>query len=529
MTMQALTAQVQFTSSNLPIIRISTSGDEINRDSKVRAVIETIDNGLDQRNMVTDVANDYRGNCGIKIRGESSAFFDKKSYAIELWDENFEDLDTSILGFPKEEDFILYGPYSDKSLLNNVLAMSVARGMGQYASRTRYVELLIDGDYKGLYVLMEKIKRDKDRVDIAKLRPEDNEGDELTGGYIIRIDKGQYDGWFSKEPHFGNDNRPYYQFYYPSQEDITELQKAYIEEYVHGFEAAANSDTYRNSDGDHYTEYINLRSFVDHFILTELSKNADGYRLSTYFHKQKDSNGGRLFIGPVWDYNLSFANADYCDTEFVGDFLYYDCVGNSPEWWDNFLRDETFTSALRCRYDELRTTVLSVSGLSGLLDSIQLEIFEAQGRNFERWDIMGKYIWPNPDFFAQAQNHFEVMELLRIWLDGRLRWLDENVPGTPVDCGQYDDPDYEVNTTAIFEVNDLKAIEVFPNPAQDRVRLRCKETIKSVELIDISGRPVLSHKPSHRQVDLELNLPAGLYFLEVVCEQKLYRKTLLVQ
>lgn len=527
-TAQAVTGQV-FTSSNLPIVKIHTNGLQINQDDKVLADLGIIDNGPDVRNNRNDPFSDYSGLCGIKIRGESSSGFAKKSYSIELWDENQMDIDSSLLGFPKEEDFILYGPFSDKSLVNNVLTMHLAREMGQYASRTRFCEVVINGDYKGLYVLMEKIKRDNDRVDISKLQVTDNDGEELTGGYIFRIDKGNYDGWLSRYENYGNSSKPYYQFYYPNQDVITNPQKEYIENYMHDFEEAASSPTYKNEEKGHYTEYINLRSFVDHFIISELSKNADAYRLSTYFHKQKDSKGGRLYMGPIWDYNLSYGNADYCSTEFTDDFLYYECVGNSPAWWDNFLSDRIFTTALRCRYENLRTGLLSAENMTIVLDSLQNELSEAQARNFERWDIMGQYVWPNSDFFAAAQSHSEVMDLLKNWLDKRLVWLDENMPGVAADCAFFENPDYEVNSTSTEQIPVYPVINIFPNPSTGKVRIRSSEKIKYLEILSLDGRKLLERTPENKQLDLELNLSSGIYVVELSTATSLQRSKLIIR
>ena len=167
-------------------------------------------------------------------------------------------MDASFLNFPAEEDFILYGPYSDKSLLNNVLAMKLSNDLGHYASRTRFVELVIDDDYKGIYVLMEKIKRDNGRVDIAKLDSTDLAGDSLTGGYIFRIDKGIYDGWLSNYTVFSFTDTLYFQFYYPDENTIQPEQKAYIKTYVDSFESAMASPTFMDADSNHYTEFIEL-------------------------------------------------------------------------------------------------------------------------------------------------------------------------------------------------------------------------------------------------------------------------------
>ena len=189
---------------------------------------------------------------GIEIRGSSSQMFDKKSYGFETWDEIGEDLNTSLGGFPEEEDWILYGPYSDKSLVRNVLIYELSNNMGQYASKTKFYELEINGDFHGIYVLMEKIKRDKNRVDISK-----NKAEDITGGYIIKIDKPTgdgdwYDGNIAFASHYnttgvlmGNSNINFLHEY-PKADDISEEQKIYIKDYIHLFETALISEGFES-------------------------------------------------------------------------------------------------------------------------------------------------------------------------------------------------------------------------------------------------------------------------------------------
>jgi len=332
-----------FTSSTLPIVTINTRGQSIVDEPKIPADFGIIYNGEGAVNHLSDPPNEYYGLCGIEIRGVSSQSFPKNSYGLETWDDLGNDLDTSFLNFPAEEDFILHGPYSDKSLLNNVLIMNLGNQLGHYASRTRLVELVINDDYRGVYVILEKIKRDNDRVDIAKLNPDEITGDDLTGGYIFKIDWYDGDGWHSRYNAYDSDHTIYFQYLEPDQEEIAPEQKNYIQNYMDDFEMAIASSTYKNAKGKHYLEYIDLRSFVDNFILNELSKNVDAYRLSTYFYKDKDSNDGKIKAGPLWDFNLAFGNGDYCGGDITTGWEYYQCVGSSPFWWHNMLNEEKTT------------------------------------------------------------------------------------------------------------------------------------------------------------------------------------------
>ena len=360
---------------------------------------------------------------GIEIRGSSSQMFDKKSYGFETWDETGEDLKTTLGGFPEEEDWILYGPYSDKSLVRNVLIYELSNNMGQYASKTKFYELEINGVFQGVYVLMEKIKRDKNRVDISK-----NKAEDITGGYIIKIDKPTGDGdWYDENIAFGRGNINFL-YEYPKADDISEEQKEYIQDYIHLFETALVSEGFESIENG-YRQFIDLDSFIDFFILNELSKNPDGFRLSTYLHKEK---GGKLKMGPIWDFNLAFGNVNYCDGDspFGWAHRFNDiCSGDTwqvPFWWNRFLDDPEYVSLLKERWAILRSGILSEDIVLGRLRELQenLKGSSAIDKNFGKWLILGKYIWPNKfigDSYDSEINYLEE------WIVERFEWLDQNI------------------------------------------------------------------------------------------------------
>ena len=371
---------------------------------------------------------------GIEIRGSSSQMFDKKSYGFETWDEMGEDLNASLGGFPEEEDWILYGPYSDKSLVRNVLIYELSNNMGQYASKTKFYELEINGVFQGIYVLMEKIKRDRNRVDISKIKVED-----ITGGYIIKIDKPTGDGdWYDGNISFtsqydttgvlmGNSNINFL-YEYPKADDVSEEQKKYIQDYIHLFETALISEDFESIENG-YRQFIDLDSFIDFFILNEFSKNPDGFRLSTYLHKEK---GGKLKMGPIWDFNLAFGNVNYCDGDspYGWAHRFNDiCSGDTwqvPFWWNRFLDDPEYVSLLKERWAILRSEILSSDTVSGRLRELQenLKGSSAIDKNFGKWLILGKYIWPNKfigDSYDSEINYLEE------WINERFDWLDQNI------------------------------------------------------------------------------------------------------
>ena len=382
----------------------------------------------------------YEGIIGIEIRGESSQFFDKKSYGFETWDSQYNDLDVALIGFPEEEDWILYGPFSDKSLIRNKLIYELSNRMGRYTTKTEFVELTINYEYKGLYIFMEKLKRDKNRIDISKLENADIDEELISGGYIIKIDKSDmedgsytdYNSFQSQFDVFGNENgdiRINFNYEYPKPGEIHANQKNYIKNYFYEFESSLASNNFKDPING-FRKYIDEDSFIDFFILNELSNNVDGYRLSTYL--QKDRNE-KLVIGPIWDFNLSFGNADYCGGERydVWCFKFNErCLGdywNVPFWWNRLLEDEKFVDKLKGRWNQLRLNILSDNNIITLIEeqySFLNNETDIINRNFNKWKIFGIYIWPNSFI---GNNYYEEIDFLKNWIKERTKWLDESI------------------------------------------------------------------------------------------------------
>ena len=386
----------------------------------------------------------YNGHIGIELRGSTSQiFFDKKSYGVETWDQNGNDIDIALAGFPEEEDWIFHGPFSDKSLIRNALIYDLSNKIGQYASRTRFFEMKLNGEFQGTYLLMEKIKRDKNRVDIEKLESNDNDPNLISGGYIIKIDKttgessshGDYNekiSFYSKyDPNGeeGKDKKIFFLYDVPSPEKISKEQKIYIQSYINSFEEALLSNDFSDPKTG-YRQFIDVNSFVDFFLLNELSHNPDAYRLSTYMHKKRN---GKLKMGPIWDFNIAFGNVNYCKGEDVNNwiFKYNDYCPDDfwlvPFWWSKLLNDPYFANKVKSRWQELRQNELSDKLIFGKIDLLisELETSDAIKRNFERWPILGQWIWPNSYVGTTYESE---INYLKNWLSQRLTWMDSNIP-----------------------------------------------------------------------------------------------------
>ena len=496
------------TTSYLPLIIINTNGQTIVQSPKIMADFGIIYNGTGNINTSTDVQNEYKGKIRIDIRGESSAGFAKKSYGFETVNVLGVDVDAAFLGFPLEEDWILYGPYSDKTLLNNVIIMKLGRQMGQYASRTRMVEVIINDDYKGVYVMMEKIKKDVNRVNIAKLRTNDIAGIELTGGYIFRLDKGANGGWLSNYDIQGQaGNKLWFQYYYPKDVDIVLPQMNYLIAYVDSFESAINSATFMNTSGKRYNEYIDIYSFIDTYILNEFSKNIDAYGLSSYFNKDK---GGKIKAGPLWDFNLSLGNADYCNGEDYTGWEYDELCQSNPFWWTNFLTDTMYTRLLKCRWEELRTNLLNTDTITNWIDSMAADLALPASRNYSKWQTLGFYVWPNP--WPWPTTYTGVIDKMKAWVTGRLSWMDSNMPGIASGC---EDWNQGVNLPLIVQ-RTTNEIVLYPNPASDLLEILSGETVILGEIYSVNGQQLQSI-----QYPITFNVKAlsqGIYFVKLYKE-----------
>ncbi len=507
----------EFESSNLPIIVIDTHGEEIIDEPKIPADMFIINNGPGVRNSLGD-PYEFSGRIGIEIRGSSSQMFPKKQYGVETRDEADEGIDVSLLGLPEEEDWVLFAPYNDKSLMRDALAYKLGRDLGRYAPRTRYCEVVLNGSYNGVYVLIEKIKRDGNRVDIAKLEPEEVLGEDLTGGYIIKIDKTEGDsgpGWNSAyPPPFRSGNQLItFQYEYPKWDEIVPEQKQYIQQFMANFENALADENFKDPVNG-YSRYIDLDSFVDYFIMNEVTKNVDGYRLSTFMYKDKDrdSEPGRLCMGPIWDFNLGFGNVDYCTSGnpegFVVDF---NAVCNQdfwliPFWWQRLLADDAFHDRLVTRWTELRAGKFKTETILDYVDSVANVLDEeAQQRNFERWPVLGTYVWPN--YFVGSTFQQEV-EWLKDWIASRMEWLDANIPNLVTSIGNND-------------VNDAP-FAVFPNPFSRELYVEQHLRVPSevnIELFDNNGRILQSKERPYQSgllmESLGTDLPPGMYFYRI--------------
>jgi len=404
-------------SSDLPLVIINTFGQGISRE-KAPVSVRFTGPGPDGRSVLGGAAN-FESRATLKIRGTSSMQFPKHSFSLKTKDENGAKLNGAILGMPEDSEWILYAPYPDKTLMRDALAYDLSRQMGHYSPRTRFVEVfasrserkLTRGAYLGVYVFEERIKRSKERVNIAKLKPSDNDEPAITGGYIFKKDHEKRPGgfWTSEGIHF----------YYvePKEESLTPQQKRWLTGYLNKFEQALNSEDFKDPKRG-YAAYIDPESFIDLHWIVELSKNIDGYRLSNYLHKDR---GGKLKMEPIWDWNLSFGNANYLEG-WLPEGWYWPHVreGEYP-WFKRLFADPDFKQRYIDRWAQLRTNQFAVSNILGKVDAMAAELEEAQRRNFKRWRILHQSVWPN---WYVGESYRAEVTWMKQWIEQRVAWID---------------------------------------------------------------------------------------------------------
>lgn len=401
-----------FTDSNLPIVIIDIdNANEIPDDPRVFGAMKIIQRPNGARNFISDAENkeflDYSGAISIETRGSTSQTLPKKPYGFTTLSDDFTENDNvKLLGMEKENDWILNSFAFDDSMMRDYISYTIAREMGQYAVNLRYCEVIINGDYKGLYALSEKIKRDGDRVDITILSEDENTFPKLTGGYIIKTDKfstGEEYAWFSNDAGYIHEK--------PNAEDITAEQSEYIESVFRNLDQTAqNSDIVSG-----YPSVIDVPSFIDYMLVAEISSNVDAYQYSTYYHKDRS---GKLRAGPVWDYNLTYGNDlfqwDY-DRSFTDVWQFSDGGNEGAGFWKDLFEDPEFNCYLSKRFDELTETgkPLNLDSISNLIDNTAVLISEALVRENERWNTID-------DFSGEIAN-------MKKWIEERITWMKSNL------------------------------------------------------------------------------------------------------
>jgi hypothetical protein len=479
---------VEFDSSELPIFMINTLNQTIVSDTKIGCLLDVKYNGPGSITYVSDPSNVYSGIIGIEIRGASSSGYPQLPYGFETRDAIGENNNVSLLGMPAENDWVLLSNYNDRSMIRNALAFKLFGDMDNYSVRTSLCEVLVDSSYMGIYLFGEKIKQDNNRVNISKLTTADIAGDDLTGGYILQQNiwdaSNSFESNYSPIDHPGFDVHFVYE--YPDPDVILDVQKTYIASYIDSLETALYSEDFADPELG-YRKYLDVKSFIDYLIVNELARNADGFKKSVFFNKDKFSHGGKLKAGPVWDFDWAWKNLYGCELyeTFDGSGWAHhnnDCPTDnySTGWYIRMLQDPEFSNELQCTYQSYRQTILDTTYLFAYIDSVENLLQNAQSRHFQRWQILGMS-GPAPEIGEIATSYSAELDTLKTWIKIRLDWLDANMPGIcmPTDNG-------------LITLNEMN---FFPNPANEFVQIDyylSSFTDVNVSIINFIGEVVAS-------------------------------------
>ncbi len=490
----SLYAQEDFV-TRLPIVIVNTDIDavtglpaEIPDEPKVGASMKIIYVDDTTVNHLSDSNNSaklhYDGRIAIEIRGFTSQLTEKKSYGLETRKaDNVSNNNVPLLGMPKEHDWILNGFYYEDSYLRDPLTYTLARRTGHYAPRTHYCELFLNGIYQGLYLFSEKIKQDKNRVNIKKMDEDDITEPAVTGGYIFKADRAMGDdsiAWVTNSRIEGATVT--YVYHTPKGRNITPEQRAYIHDYFFDFMQAVSIDDTSETTG--YPAFIDVQSFIDFMIVSELASNADIYQMSTFFHKDRN---GKLCAGPVWDFNFAYGN-DFLERARYDVWQFDNNDNDGSPFWKQLFDSPYYHRRLVARWHELTSDggPLAYNSMMALVDSLEAAHYDAVPRDKNRW----------PNLIVDYDYH---MWILRQWIHDRYQWLNGHLR-----IGIQDGPE-------------MPHVTIAPNPTHDKLTITSHaDGIELVEIYDIQGTLFISQPVDglHTIVDLS-HLPAGVYISRV--------------
>lgn len=419
-------------SSNLPVMIAWTAQPRPNLEANTPVGLAVFEPDGDRTALVAATSS---GRARLRIRGSSSASLDKKNYDLELWAADSEDdRPEPLLGLPEDADWVLHAPsYWDDALIRNALGYALSNDIGRYAPRTRFFELfLADGsgtvslsDYAGLYVLVEEIERGSDRVDVARLGPEDTEGTAVTGGYVFkrdRSDESDTEIWAGEAGGAFRFSVPIVPVD-PESDKLADEQVDYLWDELDSFaRALAATDGVDPTTGRPFEDIADLESFIDLHILNVLFKNPDAFRLSAYYHKDRE---GPVVAGPLWDLDRTAGSRD----ARALDPLHWDASNETTDttpvftygWQGGLFAHEAVRAAYFARWQELLAGPLSNASIQARIDAMAAELAEAGPRNEARWG--------SRDFEGEVDG-------VRTWFAARTAWIDACITTTsdPRDC-----------------------------------------------------------------------------------------------
>ncbi|CAN5526195.1 CotH kinase family protein [soil metagenome] len=381
--------------TGLPIFYLTTAGPVLSKDIYVNGNLVINPNVL----AVQEIRNiDLQ----IKGRGNSTWDMPKKPYRLKFGAK------TAMFGLPAAKNWVLLANYADKTLMRNYIADFVGQQVqADFTPHGIFVELVMNGEYVGTYMLTEQVEVDPNRVNIKDLKPANTSAADITGGYLLELDQRLGEVyWFPTTRALPMNIK--------SPDAITPAQMAYISGYVQQTEDAIFSADFGDPNKG-YAKYINVDSFIKWFLVSELFKNQDSKNFSSMLY-YKDRNG-KLGMGPLWDFDLAAGNVNYSDATNPTGWWVKDGV-----WFSRLFQDPVFYAKVKAAWADLKAK--GIPAMFTTIDSTQDYLTPSALQNFQRWDILGIYVWPNPVVLG---NYPSEVEHFKNWLKTRVTWIDANL------------------------------------------------------------------------------------------------------
>lgn len=426
--------------SHLPLISINTNGQKIpgepirdelgevtsyetgdNGEEEIKVEIKIYDNE-EAQNSIHNV-EDLKSDALFRIRGNSSRSFDKKSYKINLIDDKGNKSLQEVMGMPQGDEWALYGPFLDKTLIRNYMWLNISAKIMDFVPNVRFCECYLDGKYIGLYIMMETIEKSDERVNISTY-----DKDSRVIPYMVKMDKfkdGEIDSLETFSYYTSHlDYEAGFTILYPGKKNLTTEVKEYIAKDISNFEKSLYSYDFKDSKKG-YEKYIDVDSWVNFYIIEEFLANNDMCSRSTYLYKDA---GGKLCMGPVWDFNNVCDN--YLALEYSPEGFYFT---QNRIWYEMLFKDEKFVRRVQKRYKELRETVLNEEYINNYIDETIDYLGEAIQRNYDVWGYTfqrenqtSRYTYLTP-IERNPQSYEEAVEKYKTFLKERGNWLDNNI------------------------------------------------------------------------------------------------------
>ena len=404
--------------TGLPILYVDTEGSEINsKEDYVEGSVSIIGSNDFPDLSSAEMKIKGRGNSTWWQGGIGRPDNMKKPFQIKFGDK------TKVLNMPKDKKWVLLAEISDISLIRNKIVREIANmGSFDYVPQAEYTELFINNKHAGTYLIGQKVEESKNRVNI---------GDD---GYLVEIDTDAHgrieedDVYFRSNVWSSHYKDGVFNIKEPSL-DFDSEKFNLIKDHINSFEDALFGDNFKDPDIG-YRSFIDLSSFIDWFLVNEISKNQDAASFSSIYFNYIP--GEKIKMGPIWDFNLAFGNADYCDGANTQGWMYNFntiCPGDSfqvPFWWRRFMESVYFKEKLKDKWQLYRSNNLSNTNIEAQIDSYveYLNTNNVISDNFYKWPILSKYVWPN--YFIGATHESEI-NYLKGWINQRLNWLDGQI------------------------------------------------------------------------------------------------------